>query len=126
MRAAILPILVLWTHGAAATEPLPAVESRTDYSEFRIALALQGWKPDRQAKAREKCVSGRTRICETYAETISCQRTTPSRCLFLWNKNQTQIEIETVGSKPQVIKVEQMRCRAGCLPEEPSWPTTDR
>ncbi|ACL61132.1 hypothetical protein [Methylobacterium nodulans] len=125
MRTAILLSLWLCADGVAAGEQLPALDPRTAYSEFRISLALQGWKPDQAAKSRATCVSGRTRICETYAEAITCRRTTPSRCLFLWTKNQTQIEIETVGSKAQGITVDQMRCRSGCLAAEPARPSVD-
>ncbi|MGY2049419.1 hypothetical protein [Methylobacterium sp. JK268] len=121
MRAAILPILLLSTAAARATEPLPAVEASTTYSEIRIALALQGWTPDRQGRARGRCGGG-TRVCATYAEAVGCRRTTPSRCLFVWSKNQTEIEIETIGSKPQVITVARLRCRTGCRPDEPPPP----
>jgi hypothetical protein len=119
MRSALLLSVILGSAPVLAAEPLPGLAPRTTYSELRISLALQGWKPDNEARGRERCVSGRTKICETYAEAVACRRTRPSRCLFFWTKNETRIEIETVGSKPQGITVDQLRCRAGCAPDEP-------
>ncbi|GJE03180.1 MULTISPECIES: hypothetical protein [Methylobacterium] len=126
MRIAMLLAVGLCAASARATEALPAPDARAAYSEFRISLALQGWKPGRDARTGPTCTSGRTRICETFAEAVTCQRTTPSRCLFLWKKNATQIEVETVGSQPYGIRVDQMRCRAGCAEEGPPWTGIDR
>ncbi|WP_407529074.1 hypothetical protein, partial [Methylobacterium oryzisoli] len=126
MRVAMLLPVVLWAAGARASEALPAHETRAAYSEFRISLALQGWKPGRDAATGQACASGRTRICETFAEAVACRRTTPSRCLFVWTKNATQIEVETVGSQPYGIRVDQMRCRAGCTADAPHWTGSDR
>ena len=95
---------------ASAAEQLPSFPSKTSYDEARRSLLALGWTPVTLMKAA-KCSSGDKR-CEGRPEMMSCSGTVLARCSFTWKRQDTLIEVHTLGDTNP--KVEGVRCRAGC------------
>ncbi|HEX8166782.1 MAG TPA: hypothetical protein VF601_13465 [Beijerinckiaceae bacterium] len=95
----------------APTAPtVPTVPRDTPYQVARRLLLSLGYAP--VAPARARCAEGREEICRAYGEVERCAADGPARCLFLWGKDGTTIEVQTRGLDD--LTVDRVRCRAGC------------
>ncbi|GGC68595.1 hypothetical protein GCM10010994_28980 [Chelatococcus reniformis] len=99
---------------AGAADKLPTLARETPYSEARASLLALGWQPAAPADGELKCTIGREDVCDAFPETKSCSGTGLARCTFWWRKNNTLVEVGTVGEDVPELSVDRFSCRAGC------------
>ena len=92
-----------------AGEHLPKFPQEAPYSTIRQSLLKMGWSPFISTDADE-CSKFDTR-CKGRPEMLSCSGTGEAPCMFVWKKNETIIEIVTIGEE---TVFDNMRCREGC------------
>lgn len=99
---------------ASADAPIPRIAKGKLYSTVRTDLAALGWSPAPVKAEQSGCTIGREDVCERYPETEFCAGTGMGACGFLWSKNNTLIQVKTVGEDPAALTLQGVACRAGC------------
>ena len=95
----------------AALAKTPTFPKNEPYASARESLLKQGWRPVHAPDPGFVCQKGDDR-CQGRPETFACAGTGLANCLFLWKRQKTVIEVETVGEgSPSVTSV---RCKANC------------
>jgi hypothetical protein len=106
--------LALLAGPANAEAPVPRIAKGKLYSTVRVDLAALGWKPAPAKGEQSGCTIGREDVCAQYPETEFCAGTGMGACGFLWAKNNTLIQVKTVGEDPAALTLQGVACRAGC------------
>jgi|SRR5664279_3740935 hypothetical protein len=106
----ILTVLMIGIASAAFAKT-PAFPKNEPYASARESLLKQGWKPVHKPDPGFVCQKGDER-CEGRPETFACAGTGAANCAFLWKRNKTLIEVDTVGETNPVVDL--VKCKAGC------------
>jgi hypothetical protein len=106
---AAVPLVLVASAADAAR--LPSFPKRTPYAEARESLIALGWKPAVTSSDPKRCAPGADE-CAKYPETVACSGTGLARCMFLWRRGETLIEIGTFGEEMRFV--DRVRCCAGC------------
>jgi hypothetical protein len=107
-RIAIL-ILLTSVISSAYGENLPRFPKNTDYWRARQLLMALGYKPLRLPDADE-CDSSTDRT-SCFPERESCSGTGRAPCIFVWQKGEAIIQVNTVGDPPVIVTV---TCNVNC------------
>ncbi|WP_342111748.1 hypothetical protein [Methylobacterium sp. SI9] len=99
---------------ARAEAPVPRIAKGTLYETVRADLSALGWRPSPAAAEQSGCSIGREDVCKRYPEAEFCSGTGMGACGFLWSKNNTLIQVRTVGEDPAALTLQAIACRAGC------------
>ena len=104
--------LAVFVPACSVAQELPPLPRQMPYQQARRVLVQMGYAPAVLSEARQKCSAERSEICRAYTEAERCADAAPSRCSFLWNRDERVIEVTTTGKMD--LMVDRVRCRSGC------------
>ena len=105
-------VLVAFTPAWSVAQELPPLPRNMPYQQARRVLVHMGYTPAVVQQRSQKCSAERSEICRAYTEAEHCADALPSRCSFLWNREESVIEVTTTGQMD--LMVDRVRCRSGC------------
>jgi hypothetical protein len=96
---------------------LPQFAKNSAYPGVRVSLVQQGWKPvigPCCPGGSGTCLNGdpETLNCGAQPEVVDCAGAGEGACTLVWIKDQTVIEIDTIGDQPELVQ--STTCRANC------------
>jgi hypothetical protein len=104
--------LLAFLGAAIAAEEALTIPRQTPYTIARRMLVAWGYQPFEVPARRRKCAAGRADICAAYYEAEVCGDQGLAKCVFLWTRGATAIEVHSTGETELVV--DRVRCRRGC------------
>ncbi|HUZ92211.1 MAG TPA: hypothetical protein VMU78_09965 [Methylocella sp.] len=110
MRKILLAAVIIGISSGALAKT-PAFPKGEPYASARESLLKQGWKPVHKPDPGFVCQKGDER-CEGRPETFACAGTGLANCAFVWKRQKTVIEVDTVGEINPTI--DSIKCKTAC------------